>query len=227
MPLSKIQTNSISSTANATFQNVVATRIGIGVAANTSYGLLNRYGGNSELATQYGTGTLSGIGAYATEGSVFVETAGSARKYPIAWKSDTGYVNMPLQPAFNAFGKTGGDGDATYSAGQFVVFTSTRYNVGNAYSTATSRFTCPIAGMYLFWFVCYNQTSIQGLRVRLINETQSLALGQIQANTGVDWHQSSLMKCNAGDVIGVSAAYNNTTIFHAAAHNEFGGMLIG
>lgn len=149
MPLSKIQTNSISSTANATFQNIVATRIGIGTAANTSYGLINRYGGNSELATQFGTGTIAGIGAYAVSGGVFVETAGVARKYPIQWNSTSGQVTMPFQPAFAAFSSNGAS-LTTSATLRRMPYANQITDVGSCYDEANSRFTAPIAGTYFF-----------------------------------------------------------------------------
>lgn len=67
--------------------------------------------------------------------------------------SQEGYVNKPNQPAFRV-GKTTAQ---TSSGGTFmdpVSFQQTDFNIGNHFSTSTSKFTAPIAGRYLFnWSV--------------------------------------------------------------------------
>jgi hypothetical protein len=163
MPLSKIKTNSIESA------NLSVTRIGVGAPANTSYGIFNRYFGNSEIATQYGTGTLTGIGSYSSTGAVFSETAGSARKYPIEWKADTGHVTMPNQPALLAqpnaatftptASPSGGTifglntcGGIRYNRGFTIGVSSGTTSNFVASGATTGRITVPSAGVYLVMF---------------------------------------------------------------------------
>jgi hypothetical protein len=234
MPLSKIQTNSISSTANATFQNIVATRIGIGTASNTSFGLINRYGGNSELATQYGTGTISGIGAYATEGSVFVETAGSARKFPVVWKADTGYVNMPHQPTF----WTCMNGADTYSgvgwsrarlvAGQTASFNESYIDFTNM------RFTAPVAGKYYFSaaITMSGSTNTDGTIGFTKNGQTSPDNGRSTAyasGTGLGGMDCAyIMNLAAGDYVSVYFYQSGTQVTRNTQYaGYFSGFLIG
>jgi hypothetical protein len=81
--LTQLAANSTISQPNVTggtFDTI--TRLGVGVAANTSYGIINRYFGNSEIATQYGTGLIAGVGAYATNGGLFIDN-GTTKTYPL------------------------------------------------------------------------------------------------------------------------------------------------
>lgn len=140
---STITTPTISSpvVSGGTFDSV--TRIGVGVAANTSYGIFNRYFGNSEIATQYGTGIISGVGAYASNGGVFIDN-GTTKVYPMLWDT-TGRVSTPNRPAFLAT-RTSGSVAATND----IVYNSVQTNIGSHYNSSTGVFTAPIAGMYQF-----------------------------------------------------------------------------
>ena len=70
-----------------------------------------------------------------------------------------GYVTTPSQPAFRV-GKTTSQ---TSSGGSYmdpVTFQQTDFNIGNHFSTSTSKFTAPIAGRYIFsWSVSINRNS--------------------------------------------------------------------
>jgi microcystin-dependent protein len=58
----------------------------------------------------------------------------------------SGRITLPYQPAFHAYLNTSGN-PASASP---VVYTQTRFNIGSHYSTATGRFTAPVAGVYFF-----------------------------------------------------------------------------
>ena len=70
-----------------------------------------------------------------------------------------GYITKNKQPAFRV-GKTSSQ---TSSGGTFidpVSFQQTDFNIGNHFSTSTSKFTAPIAGRYLFnWSVSVHRNS--------------------------------------------------------------------
>ena len=70
-----------------------------------------------------------------------------------------GYVTTPSQPAFRV-GKTTSQ---TSSSGGFIdpiSFQQTDFNIGNHFSTSTSKFTAPIAGRYIFsWSVSVQRNS--------------------------------------------------------------------
>ena len=68
------------------------------------------------------------------------QTAGTERM-----KIDNvGRVTTPYQPSFAARSLT------SSATQQDCVFPTIRHNVGNHYSNSTGRFTCPVAGTYLF-----------------------------------------------------------------------------
>jgi hypothetical protein len=188
MPLSKIKTNSIESA------NLSITRVGVGTSANTSYGIFNRYFGNSEIATQYGTGTLTGIGSYSSTGAVFAETAGSARKYPIEWKADTGHVTMPNQPALlaqpNASTFTPAISPPSGSIFGWNTSGGIRYNRGFTISASsgttsnlvaggstTGRITVPTTGLYMVIFDQRNEGQTNSGTATYGNDTNGGQMG--------------------------------------------------
>jgi hypothetical protein len=65
-------------------------------------------------------------------------------------KPTTGEVNLPLQPAFNAYlsatqnNKTGAGTDYT------IIFDTELYDIGNNYNNGTGTFTAPVTGIYRF-----------------------------------------------------------------------------
>ena len=62
----------------------------------------------------------------------------------VATFRNDGGMTLPYQPSFAARGLSSG------STQQDLVFSAIRYNVGSHYSSSTGRFTCPVAGTYLF-----------------------------------------------------------------------------
>jgi hypothetical protein len=60
----------------------------------------------------------------------------------------SGIVTQPYQPAFRAYATN--NINYTTSDTKIQVHDVTSYNVGNNYSTATFRFTAPVAGVYMF-----------------------------------------------------------------------------
>jgi hypothetical protein len=65
----------------------------------------------------------------------------------------SGRVTTPLQPAFNAVrnGSSGNLSVGTSSGSPTIVsWDTTTLNTGTCFSTATNRFTAPVAGTYLF-----------------------------------------------------------------------------
>lgn len=58
----------------------------------------------------------------------------------------SGRVTMPYQPSFLAYNAP------TISSSAYRIYSQTLFNIGNAYSTSTGRFTAPVAGRYMFTF---------------------------------------------------------------------------
>ena len=75
----------------------------------------------------------------------FLNTYNTDTNKTVIQQSPDGYLLYANQPSFRATlpAVTGGGGNV-------VVFGSTGHNIGNHYNTSNGRFTCPIAGKYLF-----------------------------------------------------------------------------
>lgn len=141
---------------------LVVPKIGVGVSGS-SYQIHNRVFGNAEIATQYGTGNIAVLGAYA-------DGAGFGVAGTVAVKADaSGRVTMPYQPGFRSGSSTfdGSSGIASAfatSSGNTGGQSFTYRNSGN-FNTTTGVFTAPIAGKYL---ICATYTSNDGTNNRNI-----------------------------------------------------------
>lgn len=100
-------------------------------------------------------------------------TAGAARLSI----DTTGRVTKPSQIAFSAYA-TGGN----YTSG-VIPFTNVKFNIGGNYSSASSRFTAPIAGRYLFTWQCFVNAGGAGAWDLCINGTAVQRAGD-EGNTG-------------------------------------------
>jgi hypothetical protein len=227
MPLSQIKANSIDASSSIATTNLTATRIAVGGAtANSSYGIFNRYFGNSEIATQYGAGNISGIGAYASEGGVFFDN-GTTKTNPIKWQAN-GYVTKPYQPFVHAYRNTGTD----YTTGQTVIWNTViaeQPSVGANYSTSTGRFTAPITGVYLVR-ADFRSSSPQAssMYVDLVCSNGRLCRHEETAGIANQYHQTiaAVWKMNAGDYCFMQAG-NGTIRPDATEVDSFSVVLLG
>ena len=142
----------------------VNNRVGIGTAT-PAYTLHSTTSSGSDYAGYFhnsagsgnGTGLLVKGGANNSgAGTFIVQDYGGNEDFKV---DGLGRVTMPNQPAFRV-GKTTSQ---TSSGGSFmdpVTFQQTDFNIGNHFSTSTSKFTAPIAGRYIFsWSVSINRNS--------------------------------------------------------------------
>jgi hypothetical protein len=146
---------------------------------------------------------------------------GSLNRMSIA---SNGSITTPAQPF--CWISNSNTGNTTYGANAVVRFDTVRYNVGNAYSTSTNRFTAPVSGRYHVWFNAFNNTSGDGFRVQICtNGSPQIGMG---GTAGADdYGQSVVLYLNANDFIDVRCQYANTVIFLAPSHAEFGATLLG
>jgi hypothetical protein len=136
----------------------------------------------------------------------------------------SGIVTKPYQPSFEAYRGGGG-----LNIGSIASFSgnSTFHNVGGHYSTSTYRFTCPVGGLYHFYFwTIQNDMSTGTIQIRINGSTA--AYGHC-STYGPDWgtsHITATRVVTANDY--VEAYWANTQgQFHATPYSAFGGYLVG
>ena len=144
----------------------------------------------------------------------------------------SGRVTKPSQPSFGAY-----QASANYTAGSGygkMVADGTRWNEGNHYSTANSRFTAPIAGVYHFsaHVNCYSiaDDHLFGLQLYVNNSTHTFGnrLWSRGANDMVV-SMSHTIKLDAADYVEVYWYSNDAShgFSSGATWNTFSGFLVG
>ena len=175
------------------------------------------------VATADNTGTLQLQSAGTT-----IATVSSTGLAVTGTVSSTGNITTPNRTAFIAYLT----GNVTPSSGAFIVWNATQLNVGNNFSTATGKFTAPVAGLYWFNFILSSPSSqtasmyfyldINGTRTRDFIEGVTMT-------TNTEIHSSTIWYLNAGDVAGIVSGYGGWVVEGANANfnSEFQGYLIG
>ena len=143
-----------------------------------------------------------------------------------------GQVTKPYQPSFGAFQAT-----ANYTAGSGygkMTADGTRWNEGNHYSTANSRFTAPIAGVYHFsgHVNCYSIAADYLLDIVFYVNNSSYVMGNRFYSRGASDLVASMshtMKLDANDFVEVWWYSNDPShgFSSGAVWNTFSGFLVG
>ena len=115
---------------------------------NDSYGI--KMGVESHISNNNNTGGI--IDAYGANTLTLKTNSNNAMVIAAA-----GEITKPLQSSFRAYSS----GNTTFTSGSYVKigFTSETYDTNADYTTATSRFTAPVDGRYLF---CVNLMGLEG-----------------------------------------------------------------
>lgn len=145
-------------------------------------------------------------------------TAGAARLSI----DTTGRVTQPSQIAFSAYA-TGGN----YPVGSTVIpFPNVKFNIGGNYSSASSRFTAPIAGRYLFTWQCFVAGGGAGAWDLCINGTAVQRAGD-EGNTGsyMSFGSALVVQLAANDYVDVR--YFAGVVHTNSALSNFSGYLLG
>jgi len=137
-------------------------------------------------------------------------------------------VLMPSQPSFRA--ESGATGYVSTSP---IPFASVQHNVGSHFSTATNRFTAPIAGTYAFHvhvgFVRLDNASnyVQlEIRVNGTNDVYSYHNLALAPTNYLHMEVSHLVQLSANDYIDVAFAQSNSVYFGGPKELQFYGYLV-
>ena len=164
--------------------------------------------------------------AVSTNGNVSISSNG------LVWAivDTSGRLQLPYHPCFRAYRPANANG--TYNANATIIFNTTVFNVGSHFNTTTYQFTAPIAGLYLFSFIGFNNAGTSSDRRTnfYVNGSQTAnyqtGLGVSSgANAGVCLVQ--ILRLAANDAVDVRSASAGNVFYEALNHTEFSGYLIG
>mgnify|MGYP000547583770 CR=1 FL=1 len=139
-----------------------------------------------------------------------------------------GRVTMPYQPSFYAdvSSTTTFQGNVSNAV---AIFNRATVNIGNHYSTATGKFTAPVAGTYVFSIgaVCSSPIS-QFWFVVNGNRSESFLVAAAGAQNGI-LSASGMMRLQSGDSLGVLpyTGTANVSLNPSGLHAFFRGHLLG
>lgn len=124
--------------------------------------------------------------------------------------------------------------DDSYISTTPIPFPTVEQNVGNGYNSSTYKFTCPVAGTYMFQVnMGIVQIPAAGnygyFSLKKNNTTAYYGYNQTPTSTG--YHNTSMnimLECAVGDVIHVDFNRSGSaTYYNDAAESWFSGYLIG
>jgi len=175
-----------------------------------------------------------GMGVDASgNGTMTFFTAAAAGYVTEKMKIDpSGRVTMPAQPGFSYLGSKsyviGGTGTQVMSSSNvWASNVNHGHNRGSHFNPSTGRFTCPIAGRYLFTFKCQASDFGSGylwFYMRLNQSTFSYSQ-KSQENSWTCQHLGGILELNANDYVDV--AWTNNYVSGQIHMPEFTGQLIG
>jgi len=189
----------------------------------------NLNGPNQYRAVFKHAGNIAGqIGGGGTDDLRFSNAAGA-----ITMQIKDGRVTKPLQPAFKtgveSRNATGSDRVISTTNGDaFNYQTRDKHNVGSHFSETTGRFTCPVAGTYMFYCSLMRQGNNGTVLENRIKKNGALMFARAYADGYTSSYQQSMLVtttvCAVNDYIeffiqGTTSIYNDDTYI--------GGYLLG
>ena len=136
----------------------------------------------------------------------------------------TGRVLIPNQPAFSSYADSS---FTTYNNNtEITKFTSTLFNVGNHYNTATCRFTAPIAGIYHFTATCLTEFDQPGGISFCVNGIDAPNGGIIYMSAERGRSNSIILLLSTNDYVSLFSRFGNMRIY-GQPFGQFSGYLVG
>ena len=140
----------------------------------------------------------------------------------------SGRISRSIIPSFKAYKAS--SGNVTYGASDSISasFDTLDFNIGSHFSTSTGKFTVPIAGLYMFGYDLFNNTtSTASKRVNLRLSSGEQFGGQGQAAKTSDFVLSVVDELPVGETVEIISSYSDTIIYHGQNHSYFWGYFIG
>tara|TARA_R100000808_G_scaffold23556_1_gene52422 strand:- start:780 stop:1295 length:516 start_codon:yes stop_codon:yes gene_type:complete len=147
-----------------------------------------------------------------------------------------GRVSQPTKPSFQACNSTGSW--ATLSTGDVVPFNDVSsgncFDIGGDFDTSNNRFVAPIAGKYIFTFLCYtfNSDSVNAFRLYKNGSAITTASsgnydfqgGQTNGAQDETISGTVILDLTASDYVDIRASTGSD---YYGTYTHFGGHLIG
>jgi hypothetical protein len=202
---------------------------------NGSVMLTNGAGAGSSFYPYYNSGTnYNAVSSDSNGGMTFI--TGVSAPAVRATVTNTGQLQLPYQPAFEAYGS----GTQSWSAGtaynQTLLLNTRSGGMGSnrysGYSTSTYRFTAPVAGVY-FFYLSYTQTAATGgpeafFLINSATNYRNIAIGYQYVTGYFTASGNATINMAAGDYVEVQLVNNNgVAITLDLTRSVFGGHLLG
>ncbi len=156
-------------------------------------------------------------------GTIQANTISSSTGTTALTIDSSGRVTKLATPMFSA---RGAEVNYTLVNGANIPFNNAFHNIGGHFNTTNFRFTCPVAGTYLFTVSLF--TNGGGGRVSI--KVNNSAYNNLQANWGSTtshWSQSVIWRLNANDFVTVGDWQNISGAVIYMGHSHFCGYLLG
>lgn len=163
------------------------------------------------------------FGVYTTQDN----SVSNVQKFGI---SQTGAVTLPLQPAFQYSAST----NQEPSTAQIIVYDTLVKNVGNSYTSSSSKFTAPVAGWYEFtWRYWFRQGATGTINCEILKNGIGVQQHRIPRPTAQGDFETIIrtvrLYLEQNDYVQPSANGGTGTCFHSSTgsyYSEWSGILL-
>ena len=197
---------------------------------------------NTWLFCQNTSGTYRDSFGYFTDNNLYITAWDGAMIFRTGGANERGrfasggQLTLVNQPAFRASFST--STDTTFTINTKLPFNSLVFDRNSNYSTANSRFTAPVTGVYLFFAAVYGTSSggasTMGLRLYrngsdIGNTVADINIGSAGGQIGISTIAlQQVVQLTVGDFVEIfCTAYNGSTFRVFTGASTFAGYLLG